>query len=223
MRPIDICAQINSFLAQGMADQFVEAFEHHKIEEINGRTFLGPTSKQQMISPGGVSFDEYISLLDQNSYSAVFSDSALISMQCYFEGNEIKAHRYLYIPCPLGAALLRDRPSEISLADWIRYADPEDLKKSFHSSGCLRFDYTVDIPAEPEDPHPISHLTFGSSTCRIPVRAPLSPSGFLEFLFENYYRIYQKRWRKFAPHLNCRGLSDTLSATESAKHHLTWA
>lgn len=222
MRPIDISLQINGFLAQGMADQFVEAFEHHKVEEINGRTFLGPTSKQQMISPSGVSFDEYIFLLDSNSYSAVFFDSALVSIQCYFEGNEIRAHRYLYIPCPIGAKLLRERPPEISLADWLRYADPEELKNSFHSSGCLRFDYTVDVPIDPENPHPVSHLTFGSSTCRIPVRAPLSPSRFLDFLFENYYRSYQKSWRIFAPHLNCGGLGDTLSIEESAKHHLTW-
>lgn len=223
MRPIDICVQLNSFLAQGMADQFVEAFEHHKTEEINGRTILGPASKQQMISPGGVSFDEYIELLDTNSYSAVFFDSALVSIQCYFDGNDIQAHRYLYIPCPIGKALTRGRPSEISLADWLRNSDPKELKRSFHSSGNLRFDYTVDVPADTEDPHPLSHFTFGASTCRIPVRAPLSPSGFLEFLFENYYRSYQERWRTFAPHLNCGGIGDTLSAEDSAKHHLNWA
>src|SRR5690606_19400109 len=147
----------------------------------------------------------------------VFFDSALVSIQCQFEGNNIRAHRYLYIPCPIGEALIEGRPSGISLADWLRNSDPKELKKSFHSSGSLRFDYTASVVQGAKYPLPICRFTVGSSTCRIPVKAPLSPSSFLEFLFENFYRPYQQKWRTFAPHLICGGLDNTLSDAESAK------
>tara|TARA_R110002110_G_scaffold111175_1_gene276918 strand:- start:646 stop:1317 length:672 start_codon:yes stop_codon:yes gene_type:complete len=223
MRPIDICNQLNSFFAQCMADQFIEAFETHKIDSNSTHQFLGPVSPQKMISGTGITFEEYIVLLDNNSYSAVFFDASIISIQCYFDGNDIKGHRYIYIPCPVNADLLIDRPASISLADWLRYADSDKLRHSYHSSGNMRFDFSADMAPNPNHPHPVSHLTFGSPSCRIPVKAPLSPSGFLEFIFENYYRHYLQKWRHFEPHLRCLGLTDTISRAEIAKHHFSWS
>lgn len=221
-RPVDICNNINRFFYQCLEDGVIEAFQNHKTDYSSTNQFFGPVTSIKMISSNGVTFKEYISILDENSYSAVFSDASIISIQCVFEQNIIKAHRYMYIPCPVGVKLLKNRRSDIPLADWLRCADSNDLPSTYHSSGYMRFDYSTDIPKNNDDPHPISHLTFGSPTCRIPVKAPLSPSGFLEFIFENFYRYYQKKWRRFEPHLRCRELDDTISTSEAAKHHFNW-
>ena len=56
----------------------------------------------------------------------------------------------------------------------------------------IRFDY--DKENAKEIVHPETHLTLGQyKNCRIPVIAPIVPSVFMRFIFENFYSSILKK------------------------------
>ena len=213
---------MNDFVVDGYGAGAFLAFQTHLLEGPEERQIFGPATVPTMISPGGVALREFISILDEGAYSAVFHDGAVVIVQCRFIGDVLSSHRYSYIPCPVDQNLLDARPDEITLADWLRDMATDPVNDAFRSRGTYRFDFVPNPPANAADPHPISHLTFGSPDCRVPVRAPLSPACFFDILFRNFYRPFLPLWEPVAPHLRCRGTDETITAAELSVHHLSW-
>lgn len=218
MRPRELCSRINDFLVDGLAVGAFDAIQSHILEGPPASLRLTPVVAPGMISPGGVSVPEFISLLEDNAYSAVFHDGALIVLQCIFKGDDLYSHRYTYIPCPVSRAILSQRREEDGLAEWLRDAVEVD-PTIFRSLGTYRFDCVRVAVADGAGPHPVSHFTFGSPECRLPVRAPMSPAGFFDFLIENFYRSLRRLWRPYAPHLQCYGAQDTITSEERRLYH----
>jgi hypothetical protein len=120
MRPRPLCNKLNEFLTAGLEKEIFLAIQPHLLDGDGGRQSLGPQAAPGMISAGGISIDEFLAILDENRYSAVFPDGALLIIQCTFSNDELDSHRYSYIPCPVDPSSLLSRPDEITLADWLR-------------------------------------------------------------------------------------------------------
>lgn len=223
MRPRALCNKVNEFLEKGLEEGIFLAIQPHLLRGFAGTEMLEPPTNIGMLTAGGVSVSEYIDLLDADRYSAVFYDHALLMLQCNFEGSEIQNHRYGYVPCPIRPQLMADRPEEISVADWVRSIVASTGIDSFLSLGTYRFDFTKKAALTSKEPHPACHFTFASAGCRLPVRAPMSISHLLTFLFDNFYRQHRPFWNTFAPHLSSGDVIDTITDSEQMLHHLTWA
>jgi hypothetical protein len=114
------------------------------------------------------------------------------------------------------------RPEEITFADWLRDSIFGEGIGVFRSFGTYRFDCVRTPPERSTAPHPVSHFTFGSAECRLPLRGPMSVADFLNFLFDNFYRRYRRFWLNYAPHLDCEGTDSTITWEEQQLHHIQW-
>lgn len=219
MKPGLLARNIDEFLADGFAEDIFLAIQGHVAKEAGGKWELGPYFYSGMISEGGISIEDYIRILDSNSYSAVFFDGSVIILQARFDEQNISSHRYFYIPCPVDRNAVIGRPPDVMLSDWLKeYLDEEGIA-GFRSVGTYRFDF-IELEEPPKEPHPISHLTFASPGCRIPVKSPLSPSLFIDFVFYNFYFSIWGFYKKYRDQLICLGLDESISAEERERLHL---
>lgn len=222
MRPRPLCDKLNEFLTAGLASDIFLAIQTHLLKVDGRKQLLDPAVAPGMVSAGGISVDEFLSILDENRYSAVFTDGALLLIQCTFVDERLDTHRYSYIPCPVDPQLLQLRPDEVTLADWLRDSVFTEGVSVFRSTGTYRFDCVRLAPSRDQSPHPISHFTFGSSDCRVPVRSPLSIADFLNFVFDNFYREHRRVWLDYSSYLTCTGTDMTITVEEQQLHHLHW-
>lgn len=220
MKPRELCNKLNSFFEDGYSKGIFLAVQHHVLDGPAGNEALGPTTTLGMYADGGLSLEEYSALVDSGRYSAIFSDHALITVECLFSSGSLIKHRYGYIPCPVHKELMEERPLEIPIADWVREAASGQGGDVFRSLGIYRFDYA---PKQAGDRHSASHLTFVSKECRIPVRSALDVSGFLNFIFDNFYARHIPWWLGYAPFLTSETVEDTIEYDEMIRHHISWA
>lgn len=221
MKEGDVVAVLNRFLFYGYEKQIFEAVEVHTITEGDGLISLGPRCKIGMIENGGISIDEYLELLDNNRYSAVFDNGDIVCIECRFDGGHLSSHRYIYIPCPFSTRTVSSKPKHATLSEWLRGSAELEPRESFRSRGSFRFDCDR-APPRDGDPHPISHLTFSTGGCRIPVRGPLQITSFFNFVFDNFFRDYRPVWLSVAPYLKLKEDEITITRDESALHHFNW-
>lgn len=224
MRVRPLCNKLNEFLEVGLEAGVFLAIQHHTVTDGGVSRSLAPTSRLGMVRENGITAHDYLSILNDSTFSAIFSDCAVLSLECRFSPDErMQAHRYHYIPCPIRPELMADRSEPIAIADWVENVIETHQVNAVMSVGTYRFDFSVDMADDDElNPHPLSHLTFASQGCRIPLRAPLSPSSFLRFTFENFYRRHEKHWYDFAPHLRCLGDEPSIRVDELERHHISW-
>ena len=222
MDPRSVTLNFNNFLVEGYAKDVFLNFEHHSLKEEGQRAELSPRSRMGMIEGGGITISEYVDLLDNNQYSAVFSDGSIFYIECIFSGGTLNRHRYFFIPCPFVEKTIASKPKHISLADWLRESVDRNGKDVFSSKGTFRFDFVRESPPEAGEPHPASHLTFASDTCRMPVRGPLQISSFMKFLFENFFRSDRQIWFDFAKNMRLDEGEVTITNEETYLHHLNW-
>lgn len=219
MKPRPLTQKLNEFLADGLAHVIFDAINTHKLNDHGSALSLEPDSKIPMINSNGISASEYIALLDNNSYSTVFNDGAISIIQAKFKNQKLHSHRYIFIPCPLDQQFISNRPNDIPLSDWVKEVINTEGITSLKSTGYIRFDCVRDLQ-KTKDPHPVSHMTFSSGDCRVPVHSPLSISAFFNFLFDNFYRRHRYLWLKHSSFLNCEGTEDTITLEEQMIHHI---
>lgn len=212
---------LNNFLFFGYGKGIFEAVEPHRITDRDGVIQLSSQFEVGMIENGGVRIDEYLRLLEENRYSAVFDNGDIIGIQCRFEEGGILGHRYIYLPCPFSDKTVTSKPKKASLSEWLRDRAELEPRETFRSRGSFRFDCDRDPPKR-GDPHPISHFTFSSGHCRMPVRGPLQISAFLNFVFDNFYRDYRPVWLSFSSHLKLKEDEITITQEEANLHHFNW-
>lgn len=219
MKPRPLTEKFNEFLTEGLAKNLFEAISIHKLQDFGNIQSLSPMSDIPMISSNGITALEYLKLLDENCYSAVFSDGSIVIVQTKFIDSKLDSHRYIYVPCPIDQEHISIRPADIPLADWIREVIDAEGLSSFKSTGYVRFDCVRGL-VNTKDPHPVSHMTFSSGDCRVPVHSPLSISAFFNFLFDNFYRTNREFWLNYSSFLDCDGTEDTITSQEQMLHHI---
>jgi len=222
MNPISAVSVLNNFLYEGYAQGVFRHVNTHFATERGGRLVnVAPVIEVGMIDTQNLNFDEYIRIISEERYSAIFSDYSLISLEWEVKGSDINRHRYMYIPCPVRSDAMLERPPEIEIADFFSQLDRAVLSGSLVSQGYLRFDYTKD-PVKKEIKHPIAHMTMISSDCRVAMRSPLSAADFLNFIFDNFYPQYSSLWLDYQPHLRVL-CEDTIRPEEMGRMHMYWA
>lgn len=222
MNPTSIVGILDKFLVYGLATGVFLAVQTHSVETTGTTSKIRPHNRLGMISNGGITPSEYIAILDEDTYSAVFEDGSIIYVECSFDGHTLSDHRYFYIPCPFSSKLVLDRPNHFSLADWLRDSIELEGADVFSSRGALRFDCVRGLAEDTQDPHPVSHLTFASGDCRLPLRGPLQVSAFLNLVFDNFFRPYRPFWLQFAPYMNLDETEVTIRTGEAGLHYLNW-
>lgn len=212
----------NRFLFEGLAKNIFIATEYHALRQEGGRVELSPACRMKMIGKGGIKVSEYIDLLATRQYSAVFNDGSIFYVECIYNDRVISNHRYFFIPCPFVKITIESVPHDFGLVEWLR--DSIDLEgvDVFSSKGIFRFDFARQRLNGAIEPHPLSHLTFASDQCRVPVRGPLQISSFLKFLFDNFFRDDRKFWLEFADGMSLGGEDETITSEETYLHHLSW-
>lgn len=222
MKPTQLCEVLNRFLIEGYAEDIFQAIQQHHVETIGGKTKLSPIHKIGMLSSGGISAREYAELLERGAYSAVFMDGSILSIESTFDGNQLESHRYFFIPSPFDQNVVLSRPGHHALADWVKDSIELEGVEVFRSVGTFRFDCVRLTGADRADPHPVSHMTFGSNDCRLPVKGPLTIADFLHFIFDNFHRPYRRFWLNYSSYLSSGETEITITSLERLQHHVYW-
>lgn len=212
---------LNRFLIYGFEKGIFQAIQVHILKEYRAGVVFSPPTGMGMIENGGISPDEYLCILEEGRYSAVFDDGAIIYLECKFEGERLVDHRYFFIPCPFATETITSKPDHFALADWLKDSLELEPRNCVRSKGVFRFD-CVRAPTQGAEPHPISHLTFAAGGCRIPIRGPLQISSYFNFIFDNFYRDYRPLWLSFSSYLKFDESETTITGDEQMLHHLHW-
>jgi hypothetical protein len=116
----------------------------------------------------------YFETLRRRDFTFLFSDGSLAQIYYRVEDERLISHRLCFFPAPI---LIE--PEELELIqelDQILIA--EDMIERLRHAVPIRFDFNEEKQAD----HPHTHATFVSTSCRIPVTAPLSVRRFMGFL-----------------------------------------
>lgn len=221
MRPSTIQTLLNNFLFDCLAGGKFEAVQYHALESKSNVSRLSPVKRMPMLSNGGVLIQEYLRILEGGTYSAIFKDGSVIYIDSYYADDRLLDHRYYFIPFPFHTQVIADKPSDVPLYDWLTETDSVEGGELFFSRGSFRFD-CVREPVVSTEPHPVSHLTFASGSCRLPLKGPLHPSAFLRFTFTNFFREFDETWHPYASQFRVDESEVTISAEERVQHHLSW-
>ncbi len=118
-----------------------------------------------------------------------------VSCRMYvFVGGVLERHRLAFFPAP-HLEEFQNNP-DIYLEDEI-FADI--VAKSIVPFP-VRFDYDTRDGIHCELTHPKSHLSLGQyENCRIPVTAPMTPFGFIDFVLRNFYHTAFDRYAEKLP------------------------
>jgi hypothetical protein len=82
----------------------------------------------------------------------------------------------------------------------------------------IRFDYDKDVS---DERHPMSHFSFISANCRMPVQSPVGLKRFLAFVFGNFYGDRKDDWTAAIDQLHFE-LPVSILEDESRLMHLAW-
>jgi hypothetical protein len=137
--------------------------------------------RPRLISSVFATVAEYRRLIDEQSFSAVLYDGAIVQLSYDFVGDSLVGHRLCYYPCPFDLDLDLF-PSE-PIGDIIAfYSESKDISVNLRSP--LRFDYDE---ANAKMGHPSVHMHVIKPDCRWPVTHPLSVGDFVRFVFRHFY------------------------------------
>lgn len=180
----DICKQINNITT--FATQCSLCNKQEWATEKNGCISWSGNNEISEIIRNIPYKDSYDMLLQKKAYNMQLLDGALIQMQYLFNSKGLQKHRLAYFPSP---TLIDFSSFEKEYEDDDEYLDIIS-QNIVHVP--IRFDYDKDNAKELV--HPESHLTLGQyKNCRIPVIAPIVPSVFMHFIFENFYSSIFKK------------------------------
>lgn len=191
MKKTDIINQIKEITSKLIAVSLSE--EQNFPSENNGNIYISG-NHDLSIALRNIPYSDIYKILDEaKNYNIRMIDGALIQLMYSFDSNDnLLKYRLAFFPSPTLEEFQNN--SEIYELDEI-YADMID--KNIVSVP-IRFDYDPSNFVAKE--HPCSHLTLGQyKNCRIPLRLPITPNVFIDFILRNFYNTAK---RKYADELN---------------------
>ena len=211
-------------LLDALADSEVALLTNKVVETwLPAHGYLRVTWANNLTTPGFLfrsrtpTMDEYIGWVENNSYSALLFDGAIIQVSFDFSGSALVGHRLHYFPCPfdLDAALVRREPFREVLELYAGGSNLDEIRLRTP----IRFDFRWDDEAATGG-HPASHMTFQWSHARVPVLAPLSLGHFVRFIFKNFY---PNLWRlhRYLREWPIQSFDPTIELEDSREIHIS--
>lgn len=222
MIPHSACEILNKFFFYGLGQGYFYAVQPHILSKAANIHRIHPPTSIGVITNGGVTAEEYIKILDEDTYSIVFQDGSIAYLECTFNGSVLDSYRFIYIPSPFDETHILDLPEGVPLADWLRMVLEDRGVQCLKSVGALRFDCVRGLSTDVKDPHPVSHLTMMTGDCRIPIRGPVQITTFFHFIFDNFQRSARPCWLKFSSYLRFDTSEITITPEEMAIMHVNW-
>lgn len=158
---------------------------------------------------------QYESCMRERDFVFQLLDGAFVQMKYEFENDEITSHVLGYFPSPK-IDNFQDFPDEFENTFYgnVWFAENRDR---YIVAFPLRFDYSE---VHEDRFHPRSHASLGNFTdCRIPVRRPLSPNIFVEFILRNFYTDKFREFFDERTFLCGLRIADTITANEQTLLH----
>lgn len=213
VNPKNICQEINS-ITSVLIKYSVSNTQNFTIQR-NNRVSFSNDSNISAALKNNVAYDVLYAEMDKsNAFNVKLLDGALVQLMYEFDDKGLLKHRLAYMPSPNLPSF--NEAEEEYLNDEL-YIDVI-MKNIVHIP--IRFDYDRDCACSVE--HPASHLTLGQyENCRIPVKAPVEPALFIDFILRNFYHalytvdLQNKIKRKF-------NFAETIDANEKMLVHLYW-
>lgn len=157
----------------------------------------------------------YAELERSQAYNLKMVDGALIQLMYRFKGSTLKSHRLAFFPSP-DLEEFQNNP-EIYESDEI-FADI--IMKNVVVFP-LRFDFDASEEIFQELDHPKSHLTLGQyANCRIPVSAPVTPFGFIDFILRSFYNTAHRKYSAEISAFHQEAFLNTISDSERKIVHV---
>lgn len=213
VNPKNICQEINC-ITRVLVEYSISNAQNFAIQRNNRVSFSDDFNISAALK-NNVAYDAMYAEMDKyNAFNMKLLDGAFVQMMYEFDDKGLSKHRLAYLPSP---ALLAFEDAATEYLDDELYLDII-MKNIVHIP--IRFDYDRDCACSVE--HPASHLTLGQyKNCRIPVKAPVEPALFIDFILRNfYYSLYtvdlqNKIKKKF-------NFAETIDANEKQLVHLYW-
>lgn len=216
----DLLRQLNALYLFLNQQELAVASNYHSVSQDEIR-WSGFDSSMISLARDVPASDYYSSCVRNGQFNFLLIDGGLIQIQYRLRGDDIAEHRLLFMHSPTCPSL-STAPEEYAE---LMYGDTpfSDQIESDSPLIVMRFDFNDDASRYQERAHPYSHLTIGNiKSCRIPVKAPLTPNRFCDFVLRNFYNepFIAAGGDTF---LQCEiPLVATVSDAESALVHLNW-
>ncbi|MEQ8692327.1 MAG: DUF2290 domain-containing protein [Pseudomonadales bacterium] len=216
----DLARQLNAVYLFLTKNEIAVASNYHSISDGEMR-WSGFDSSFVSLARNVEHTRYYSSCVRDRQYNFILLDGGLVQLQYRIRNDKICEHRLLFMHSP-DVPDLSAAPEEY--AD-LMYGDIPfgDQIESQSPPMVVRFDFNDDESRHRERAHPYSHLTLGNiGSCRIPVKAPLTPFRFFDFILRNFY--YQPFSVADGDSLfACPvAVSTTMTETEAALMHVNW-
>jgi len=131
--------------------------------------------------------DQYMSVLCNGAYHALFCDYSILRYSFVFDKNKLVSQNLLWWPCPVNVD--KELADEFGVIDAINLTlEDKGLVSKLRMRSPIRFDF--DINNNTFD-HPRAHFHMQHPENRINTREPICFNTFVKFILENNY-----------PHLN---------------------
>lgn len=218
MRPKELSAQIRLMITAFATSHLLLGSNELTTQQLKRNqlriTWSGAENCTDLFNEPSQSFGLFKKWLKAGAYTMLLWDGSLIQMTYDFRRGKLCGHRIAYIPCPLDidSDLLESEVLDELIDCLGSTADDIQLRSM------VRFDYD---PANQKEKHPATHLTINNSECRIPVKSPLYPGTFVDFIIRNFYpdKISQHEFLKELPRNKYDGI--TIADKEQEILHLT--
>lgn len=163
------------------------------------------------------SLEQYASFVKNGSFHALICDGSLLKVSYKFFQDELLSHSLWYWPCPFSLDDFEDEP----LLDVVEaYIDDESWHQYIKMRTPIRFDYDAENSSQE---HPLAHMHFQDSNCRLKVVSPMCFSSFAKFVFDNFYPELApsvQDWKHFSNCLRKLKLPPTATYTIRDRHFL---
>lgn len=176
-----------------------------------------PVTSPEIFETDPYSEETYNRLLRNGDFSAVISDGSLLQISVRNSRRQVAESRLAYYPCPFHIELSSEDEAMYLLHSHAEeyYADANNHTRKLRSH--LRFDFS---PAAGNESHPTAHLTWNSTTCRLPVQRYMSPQRFITFILQIFYEFDCSRF--IQGKILESETFDLLSEGTHSTPHLTW-
>ena len=177
--PQNICKEINDITAVLM--RYAVSDKQNFAIQKNNRVSFSVGSNMSAALKNYKTYDVlYAEMNKAGAFNMKLLDGALVQLMYEFDESGLLKHRLAYMPSP--TLLAFDDAEEEYLNDEL-YLDII-MKNIVHIP--IRFDYDRECACSVT--HPAAHLTLGQyKNCRIPVKSPIEPALFFDFVLRNFY------------------------------------
>ncbi|MGI0527305.1 DUF2290 domain-containing protein [Rhizobium giardinii] len=191
----DFCRTLSNFCETLIENNLALGVQSHVVRQIDGgrsrvcwisNSPLDDREEESYLRTPDLELAEYLRCLRWGDYSLLLNDGALIQISTDFEGGEVVASRFCYIPCVVKFDLNEIQIDQelYPIEDFIRELGSAELLQRL----CLRPPFRFELdPANVADDHALSHVHLGKSASRIPVSAAMCWDHFARFVFSNFY------------------------------------